>query len=953
MPVFVGTNGTNTFNFSGALGQLTVTLVNPYTGESIYIDEEKNINDSTYDGLGGTDTLLLTNFGDALFLENPTGTQILFNIEVILAGDGGDVIVTASTNFAYGNTLIDGGAGDDIIWSNGGNDTLNGRGGNDILDGGPGNDLVRGGDGNDVARGGNGDDTVQGDAGNDFLFGDADNDTLLGGAGNDILSGGSGNDTLDGGADIDTADYSLSPAAVSVNLATGVASDGFGGTDTLVSIENATGSNFGDLLIGSSSDNILLGGLGDDTLEGGAGNDTLDGGAGDNWLSYANGTGGATVDLALGTANDGMGGTDTLSGFEKARGSAFDDTLLGDTDVNTLEGLGGSDALHGFDGEDILDGGDGADFLYGGAGNDEILGGEGDDIIFGGTGGDDSAFVQITTQAHEFSTDVILPQLIERKALNAPQSLGVAAGDLAPGYATSATITYIESGAGYNNTLGHYQVAADGTILGVGIAFANVKDFASGTEKTVAVDADKSLGFFTIADGARENGNYNGIDLNSGTLKFYYKYGTAEQRLAKVTDNGNFVKLVHEDGASVKIKGHVYHTTDRGGSLAINGDNSEHVVSGSFDMTPTRLDAVKADVKKNMSALTKNGITVSVEAPVVPGLNTGALSWVGSDRFGGIGIKSNGSPKIWSPGEVVGVSFAEDASRVFVNVSDICGGEITAGIDFKLYLSGGDPLNPITGEIALGSITVFNGIAGLTFDADDFASGAMIEKIELFSVSNSALGTASFLVNNVQIVAPNDVDSSRLRIGFEDLRGLGDEDYNDLVFDVRFAGQSIETVVVQDNDRIDGGAGNDVIDGGYGNDVLIGNLGDDTLKGGQGADILAGDEGADTLYGGSGIDTFVFRILDGMLDTVQDFTRGAGGDVLNVAELLQGYDPLSDAIADFVRFTSSGADSVLEVSASGNGVFAGVATILGGVGGASAADLLVSGNLVADTSIVV
>ncbi|WP_171900834.1 M10 family metallopeptidase C-terminal domain-containing protein, partial [Stappia indica] len=39
-------------------------------------------------------------------------------------------------------------------------------------------------------------------------------------------------------------------------------------------IENATGGNGNDTLIGNSANNILNGGLGDDVMKGGAGNDT-------------------------------------------------------------------------------------------------------------------------------------------------------------------------------------------------------------------------------------------------------------------------------------------------------------------------------------------------------------------------------------------------------------------------------------------------------------------------------------------------------------------------------------------------------------------------------------------------------------------------------------------------------------------------------------------------------
>ena len=61
----------------------------------------------------------------------------------------------------------------------------------------------------------------------------------------------------------------------------GTAQDtGGAGSDTLISIENLTGSAFDDTLTGDGDDNVLSGLAGDDTLDGGAGNDTLDGGDG-------------------------------------------------------------------------------------------------------------------------------------------------------------------------------------------------------------------------------------------------------------------------------------------------------------------------------------------------------------------------------------------------------------------------------------------------------------------------------------------------------------------------------------------------------------------------------------------------------------------------------------------------------------------------------------------------
>ncbi|MCS7197325.1 MAG: hypothetical protein NZ930_01350 [Candidatus Bipolaricaulota bacterium] len=64
--------------------------------------------------------------------------------------------------------------------------------------------TINGGEGNDHIFSGNKDDTLNGDAGNDRLYGNGGNDTINGGDGNDLLVGGRGQDTLTGGGGNDT-----------------------------------------------------------------------------------------------------------------------------------------------------------------------------------------------------------------------------------------------------------------------------------------------------------------------------------------------------------------------------------------------------------------------------------------------------------------------------------------------------------------------------------------------------------------------------------------------------------------------------------------------------------------------------------------------------------------------------------------------------------------------------
>ena len=72
--------------------------------------------------------------------------------------------------------------------------------------------------------------------------GNALDNVIVGNGGNNILAGLGGADTLDGGAGTDTASYAASSSGVTVSLATGTGSGGDAQGDTLVNIENLTGS---------------------------------------------------------------------------------------------------------------------------------------------------------------------------------------------------------------------------------------------------------------------------------------------------------------------------------------------------------------------------------------------------------------------------------------------------------------------------------------------------------------------------------------------------------------------------------------------------------------------------------------------------------------------------------------------------------------------------------------
>jgi Ca2+-binding RTX toxin-like protein len=167
---------------------------------------------------------------------------------------------------------------------------------------------------------------ISGNSQPNTLTGTNETDIINGLGGNDTLIGLGGADALDGGTGTDTASYAASPAGVTVSLATGRGSGGDAQGDTLVNIENLTGSAFGDTLEGDGGNNVLLGGAGIDTI------------------SYEHAASGMTVSLAITSAQKTVGaGTDTISGFENLIGSAFNDSLTGSSGANTLTGGAGAD----------------------------------------------------------------------------------------------------------------------------------------------------------------------------------------------------------------------------------------------------------------------------------------------------------------------------------------------------------------------------------------------------------------------------------------------------------------------------------------------------------------------------------------------------------------------------------------------------------------------------------
>lgn len=338
---------------------------------------------ATINGTSGGDRLIGTNGADTLqgfggndFLDGKGGADSLFG------GSGLDTLQGGA-----GNDLLDGGSNSDTVsYADSPKGVTVDLSGGSALDGWGGFDTIR-----DIGN-------ATGSAFGDLLAGNNNDNLLRGGAGNDTFSSSAlpestgGNDTFDGGPGSDTAiitdggtadlaagtlTYASGQKIILIgieNLAAGsqsgdmtllgdngpnILTGGFGrnfiagrgGDDTLFAwgvYGNATldGGDGNDTLRVATGDDTLLGGRGDDLLIPGSGNNTLDGGDGSDTVSYRDHFNGITIDLAGGRAtHDGF--VDTIASIGNAIASPGDDTIIGNANVNRLEGGPGRDTYTG------------------------------------------------------------------------------------------------------------------------------------------------------------------------------------------------------------------------------------------------------------------------------------------------------------------------------------------------------------------------------------------------------------------------------------------------------------------------------------------------------------------------------------------------------------------------------------------------------------------------------
>jgi Ca2+-binding RTX toxin-like protein len=806
---------------------------------------------------------------------------------------------------------------------------------------------------------------VQGLAGNDSLSGGVGLDTLDGGTGTDTLAGGLGSDTyiIDNAKDaLDEAggDDDRIQASITIDLQN-VAYDGIEhATLTGTGALNATGDELSNMLVGSAGANKLDGKAGTDTMIGGAGNDTyeVDELGEDDLIEFA-GEGTDQVNSAGGFRLPAFVENLTLTGGADSFG-------LGNDLANKVTGNSGANSLMGLLANDTLTGNDGNDTLNGGAGADSLTGGKGSDVYVIDDIGDKLAESGLATDVDRVESTITytLGTTIENLTLldfadidGTGNSFGNAitgndGNNVLNGLAGNDTLAgsfredTLIGGAGSDvfsfdlASIGDVDVVADFSGLPNtdkidledildGVTQANADEFlklvTANGNTTVQVDLDGGVDdFFDLAvlqgvsmdlDGLIANAAVSGL----GALVATPTTGTAGADTLAAAATSTLVQgLAGSDSLS---GGAGFDTLDGGtGSDTLSGGagSDTYIVDAVGDKLA---DSGGADdrIQASITIDLQNVAYAGIEHVTLSG--TAALNATGDEfanmlvgkgesdtMIGGAGNDTyevdDDDLIVENPGEGTDqVNSAAGAHTLSDNVENLA---LTGA---AAVFGGGNALaNKITGNTGNNNLEGLDGNDTLTGnDGDDDLNGGLGADSMV-----GGKGSDDYFVDNVG----------------DKISETGPATDVDQVFTYTL-GSTLERLFLSGGEAIDGtgnalanlitgGSGDNVLSGLGGNDVLDGREGDDLLLGGDGADQLVAGKGADTLLGGGGNDEFLFLAdsLDGR-ETIADLSLTPGGDRVNIADLLDGFDADSSNINDFLQTAATSTGTIIRVDGSG------------------------------------
>jgi Ca2+-binding RTX toxin-like protein len=817
---------------------------------AVFVDLEQPVQQGGFaqgDVLTDISEIIGTPFNDVIRGSN-TSDYPPDNIPFTTAGNPNPPPDTITINNP-GNNTLNGGAGSDVLEGRGGADVLNGGLGFDFAsyESSPGAVTVRlpgtGGADTQTATATGADATGDSFISIEGLIGSAFDDSLTGNSLNNILAGGLGNDILDGKGGIDTADYSLDhffdPTFRAANkiIATLGASGSNGNvqefeavgdihtltvtftqisSDTLISIENITGTSGNDVLTGNEQDNVLDGRAGDDVLDGGLGNDTLIGGTGTNTVSYASHDDVPllsqlleqdTISLGLNNADGSYTRGSIVLGLPIQFQVVEADVLRG---IQNVIGSAHSEAINGNEKDNILDGG---------LGNDTIVGGGGSDTV--------------SYASHNL---IATSPLGEQATI----SLGL----------NGADGSYSRGGNVFTGTGVHFQVFETDVLRGISNVVGSSHDETiTGNEKDNIIDG--GLGNDTLIGGGGNDTvsyqSHNDVPTvgNESTLIFLGLGGGDGQYIRRrTTPSGsqevevdflrgftNITGSNHDEQIAGNEQdniidggdGNDFITGGLGNDILIGGRGNDTVNYSDFgrQLVPGEVDTISLGVNGADGSYTRIGTQV-LETDVLRGFEN-IIGGLASETINGneqanVLVTGGGSDIINGGGN----NDSYDFSRF---------GPASNGSSSRLFDSSG------TDKLLIGS---FDRIQGAARSGNNLVLTIFVPLI----VDNFSGTEFITIVNHF---AGNPIES------------IVDASGNSLVLGTGLIGGNLPGIIsgTDGNDVMDGRGGDDFLFGNGGNDTILGGIGNDRLFGGAGNDLLDGGPGNDRLIGGAGKDVFV------------------------------------------------------------------------------------------------
>lgn len=572
-------------------------------------------------------------------------------------------------------------------------------------------------------------------------------------------------------------------------------------------------------------------------------------------------------------------------------------------------------------GDDLLFGGTMDDVLSGDEGDDRISGGAGNDVLAGGLGFD---MVSYADAAGGVTVSL---------AISTAQNTGGAGIDTLSGFEKLIGSNFDDTltGGGYDDVLAgglgkntlkggtgsdavDYSTASAGVVVDLGIAgFQNT--VGAGIDRLISIEDVFGSGYDDLIAG---NAGDNILMGGAGNNTVSYASATA----------GVTIDLVRIDAQ------------ETGGAGRDTLRWFQNVIGSAFD------DVLSGDANDNIFTGGAGNDTYYGSG------GNDTVSWVDAEAgvtvtLGGRLVQSSGGGGIdtlYSIENLTGSAFA-----------DVLTGDSGANV-----LKGGAGNDRLNG--GAGADTICGGagndvlIGGGGVDTVSYADATAGVTVSLASTSQQGTGGGG-----------NDTLN-----GFENLTGSA---FADTLTGT--AGVNVLTGGAAD-DTLLGGGGNDTFDGGEGTDTasfvdaasgvtlnlgvvgaqasgvgsvrltgienLIGSAFDDTLTGSRGDNVLTGGGGADTLTGGLGADRFMFTsIADAPIgrsaDTITDFRRGQGDliDLSGIDAVAGG--PANEAFSFLGTGAFTGHAGELRVVASP--AAGGLSTVYGDVTGDGVADFMI------------